>query len=72
MQEFDLQGREFVELCDLLKLLSLSPSGGAAKMVIAAGEVSVDGQVELRKRCKVRPGQVVEYAGRRIAVIQPD
>jgi ribosome-associated protein len=72
MEEFDLQGREFVELCDLLKLLSLCPSGGAAKMAIAAGYVSVDGQLELRKRCKVRPGQVVEFEGRRITVIQPD
>jgi ribosome-associated protein len=72
MEEFDLQGREFVELCDLLKLLGLSPSGGAAKMVIAAGGVSVDGQVELRKRCKVRPGQLVECNGRQIVVAQPD
>ncbi len=70
MEEFDLQGREFVELCDLLKLLSLSPSGGAAKMTIAAGAVKVDGQIELRKRCKVRPGQVVEFEGQQIAVVQ--
>ncbi|HEY5672168.1 MAG TPA: RNA-binding S4 domain-containing protein [Malonomonas sp.] len=72
MEEFDLQGREFVELCDLLKLLSLSPSGGAAKMTIAAGAVKVDGQIELRKRCKVRPGQVVEFEGQQIAVVQRD
>lgn len=70
MEEFDLQGREFVELCDLLKLLGWSPSGGAAKMIITAGSVSVDGQVELRKRCKVRAGQRVECAGRQILVAQ--
>lgn len=70
MEEFDLEGHEFVELCNLLKLTGLCQSGGAAKLAIAAGHVSVDGQVELRKRCKIRPGQIVEYSGGRIAVVQ--
>jgi ribosome-associated protein len=69
MDSFDLEGREFVALCDLLKLTGMSSSGGAAKMAIAAGCVTVDGQVELRKRCKIRPGQVVAYEGRRIVVL---
>jgi ribosome-associated protein len=43
-------------------------SGGTAKMMIAEGNVTVDGQVELRKRCKIRPGQVVEYEGRQVTV----
>ena len=69
MEEFDLSGREFVALCDLMKLLSMAPSGGTAKMLIADGNVSVDGQVELRKRCKIRPGQVVSYESRQVTVI---
>ncbi|MEZ4601557.1 MAG: RNA-binding S4 domain-containing protein [Syntrophotaleaceae bacterium] len=69
MEEFDLEGREFVELNDLLKLTGMCPSGGVAKLMIAEGSVNVDGQVELRKRCKVRPGQVVEFEGRRIQVV---
>jgi len=68
MEEFDLQGREFIELNNLLKLTGLCPSGGSAKMVIAEGAVTVDGRVELRKRCKIRPGQIIEYEGQRIAV----
>lgn len=68
MEEFDLQGREFVELNNLMKLTGMCPSGGTAKMMIADGQVTVDGQVELRKRCKIRHGQVVEYEGRQIAV----
>jgi ribosome-associated protein len=51
--------KEFVELHTLLKLLALAPSGGGAKAMIAAGEVSVDGHTETRKACKIRPGQVV-------------
>jgi len=69
MEEFDLNGREFVELNSLMKLTGMCHSGGAAKMKIAEGNVSVDDQVELRKRCKIRPGQVVEFAGQQIAVI---
>ena len=61
---------EFIELCDLLKNVGLSESGGEAKQSIAAGEVTVDGVVETRKRRKVRPGQVVEFEGRKVAVVQ--
>lgn len=69
MEDFDLNGREFVALCDLMKLTGMSPSGGIAKLLIADGKVSVDGQVELRKRCKIRTGQEVEFEGQRIKVV---
>lgn len=66
-QTFELDG-DYVELHHLLKLTGLSHSGGAAKALVASGAVSVDGQVELRKTCKIRAGQVVELDGERIAV----
>ena len=69
MEEFDLQGREFVELNSLMKLTGMCHSGGTAKMKIAVGIVTVDGQVELRKRCKIRSGQIVEYEGQKVTVI---
>jgi ribosome-associated protein len=69
VETFDLNGRPFVELCDLLKLTGCCSSGGSAKLVIAAGEVKVDGQVELRKRCKIRPGQIVDYGTERINLL---
>lgn len=69
MEEFELEGREFVELNKLLKLTGVCPSGGAAKQAVAEGLVRVDGRVELRKRCKIRPGQVVELAGQKIVVV---
>ena len=56
--EFSLNG-EFVELNQLLKLAGICDSGGAGKQLVASGDVSVDGQVELRKTCKIRAGQVV-------------
>lgn len=65
--EFTLTG-EFVELNQLLKLVGLCDSGGAGKMLVAAGGVSVDGKVELRKTCKIRAGQVVSLGDVRISV----
>lgn len=68
MDEFSLEGREFIELNNLLKIKGLCVSGGMAKAVIADGLVTVDGNMELRKRCKIRAGQVVEFDGHRIIV----
>ncbi|MEO7199881.1 MAG: RNA-binding S4 domain-containing protein, partial [Dokdonella sp.] len=47
---------EYVELNQLLKLVGLCDSGGAGKVLVASGVVSVDGVQELRKTCKVRAG----------------
>lgn len=68
MDEFSLEGREFIELNNLLKVKGLCASGGMAKVVIAEGLVNVDGKVEMRKRCKIRAGQVVEFDGHTITV----
>jgi ribosome-associated protein len=68
MKEFELNGAEYIELNNLLKATGLCSSGGAAKMVIAEGQVRVDGGVERRKRCKIRPGQVIEFEGHVIVV----
>ena len=68
MENFKLEGNEFVELHDLLKVLGLCASGGMAKTVISEGQVKVDGNVELRKRCKIRTGQIVEFEGRTIII----
>jgi ribosome-associated protein len=68
MTEFELEGREYIELNDLLKVTGLCDSGGMAKIAIAEGRVTVNGQVELRRRCKVRMGQVVGYNGSTIVV----
>ena len=61
--------REYVELNQLLKLTGLCDSGGAGKMLVAAGRVKVDGKVELRKTCKIRVGQLVTLDDIRITVL---
>lgn len=58
--EFAIRG-EFIQLDQLLKAAGLVHSGGAAHAVTTAGEVTVDGQRETRKRAKLRPGQRVRF-----------
>ena len=66
--EFHLR-EEFVELCNLLKLVGIADSGGRGKQMVAAGLVHVDGQAESRKTAKIRAGQRVDCGGVRITVL---
>lgn len=65
--EFTLT-RDHIEVCQLLKAVGLADSGGAGKHLVAAGEVSVDGQPESRKTAKIRAGQSVQCRGVTIRV----
>ncbi|MBU2591218.1 MAG: RNA-binding S4 domain-containing protein [Nitrospinota bacterium] len=69
MEEFNLGGKPFIELHNLLKAIGWCESGGMAKMAIAEGNVKVDGEVELRKGCKIRIGQVVTLGDMSVKVI---
>lgn len=68
MQEFDLEGRDYIELNNLLKVTGLCESGGMAKTQIADGRVKVDDKVELRKRCKIHSGQRIEFNAEQVRV----
>lgn len=71
-EETDFQLRsEFIPLDALLKTTGLASSGGTAKAMVAAGQVQVDGQLEQRKRCKIRSGQVVSVGTASVRVIGP-
>lgn len=60
MEVFRLQGHEYIELNKLLKILQWVETGGEANIAIADGEVMVNGEVELRKRNKLRSGTIVK------------
>ncbi|WP_270886243.1 RNA-binding S4 domain-containing protein [Pedococcus sp. 5OH_020] len=57
-----------IRLGQLLKLAGLVDDGAAARVAIESGQVSVDGDVVVRRGSQVRPGQVVAYAGRAVRV----
>ena len=59
---------EFIKLDQLLKWANLTGSGVEAKMFIQNGEVKVNGVVETRRGKKIYDGDIVEFAGEKIAV----
>ncbi len=60
---------EFIKLGQALKLAGLVDNGGLAKAVINDGLVSVDGEVDTRRGRKLFGGEVVEFEGRQVKVI---
>ena len=60
---------EFVELYKILKFEGVAQSGGAAKQLIADGLVSVNGEVETRKRKKISAGDHIQVSGQSIQVV---
>ncbi|MEU7000449.1 RNA-binding S4 domain-containing protein [Nonomuraea sp. NPDC046570] len=66
-ETFELSS-DYIPLCDLLKYMGVTETGGMAKHLIAEGMVLVDGEVELRKTCKIRSGQTVTGEGFAIRV----
>jgi ribosome-associated protein len=63
--------REPVELYKLLKFEGLASSGGEAKIFIAEGLVTVNGEVETRKRKKIIAGDIIEFAEEKYRVQIP-
>lgn len=57
-----------IRLADFLKIAGLVDTGGEAKVRIQAGEVTVNGQVETRRRKQLAVGDVVELMGQTVEV----
>lgn len=63
MQELEFKlDTEYIELNKLLKIFSLSESGGQANNIITEGFVRYNGEVDTRKRLKLRKGDKIEFA----------
>ncbi|MDP4826823.1 MAG: RNA-binding S4 domain-containing protein [Flavobacteriales bacterium] len=70
MNEFPLRD-EFIELIKLLKVMNFVESGGMAKAVVDEGLVTVNGEVESRKRRKLIAGDVVQFDTQSVTVLPP-
>lgn len=66
--EFELT-EEYIELVRLLKVMRIANSGGMAKILVENEEVLRDGEVETRKRAKIRKGETIEVLGQQIKII---
>lgn len=69
MTDFSLEApHEFIQLNQLLKLLGLVETGGEANQCITEGRVKVNGTIEMQKRKKLRPGDIIDFEGQTILV----
>ena len=59
---------EFIRLDAFLKFAGAVGTGGEAKLLIADGQVSVNGAVCTQRGKKLRPGDTVGFSGREYAV----
>lgn len=67
MQDVEIRV-EPVELYKILKFEGFVASGAEAKIVIADGQVLVNGQVETRKRKKIVAGDIIEFGEEKIRI----
>lgn len=68
MIEFKLNG-DYIPMIQLLKAAHLVQTGGEAQIVVTEGEVKYNGQVDYRKRLKVKKGDTVEFRNNTIRII---
>ncbi len=71
MTEIKLKG-EYIKLDQALKASNLVGSGGEAKILIAEGNVYVNGEVETRRGKKLRDGDKVTLFGEEVTVVSDE
>jgi ribosome-associated protein len=60
--------KEPVELYKILKFEGLVTTGGEAKLLIGDGQVTVNGEIETRKRRKIVDGDTIEFGSEKMQV----
>lgn len=59
---------EYIELIKLLKAARICFSGGEAKQMVEEEMVQLNGNIELRKRAKIRVGDVVTVIEKNVTI----
>ena len=57
-------GSDMIRLGQFIKVAGLVDTGGEGKVLIASGDVTVNGEVDTRRGRQLYPGDVVEVFGR--------
>ena len=68
MQTFTLEG-EYIQMIQLLKVLNWVEHGAMAQWVVEEGLVKYNGEVDFRKRLKVKRGDIVEFDSQQVQVV---
>lgn len=69
MEEFRIKD-DFIKLGQVLKAANMVSNGADAKFLIQDGEVKVNGETETRRGRKIHDGDIVEYNGMEVKIIQ--
>jgi ribosome-associated protein len=62
-------GERGIRLGQLLKLVGMVDTGGAAKELLESGQVLLNGQPETRRGAQLAVGDVVEAGGRSVRMV---
>lgn len=62
-------GDRGIRLGQLLKLMNLVETGGAARELLASGQVRVNGEVETRRGRQLTAGDTVDYGSERVDLL---
>ncbi|GAA2689232.1 MULTISPECIES: RNA-binding S4 domain-containing protein [Actinoplanes] len=68
MRDVPIDG-DMIRLGQFLKLADLIETGGEAKVLIASGDVTVNGEVDTRRGRQLHAGDVVAVLGRTARVV---
>ena len=67
MRDVEIDG-DMIRLGQFLKLADLIGTGGEGKILISSGDVTVNGEVDLRRGRQLHKGDIVDVLGRRARV----
>ncbi len=70
MEEFSIEGKEYIELNRVIKYISWVESGGQANSFISDGALQVNGEEELRRRRKLRVGDVIKFGSSTCKIVE--
>lgn len=68
MRDVEIDG-DMIRLGQFLKLADLAGTGGEGKILIASGDVTVNGEVDTRRGRQLHSGDVVEVLGEKARVV---
>ncbi|MDX2362633.1 MAG: RNA-binding S4 domain-containing protein [Crocinitomicaceae bacterium] len=67
-EEFKIEG-DYIELIQLLKATGIAETGGHAKLIVEDEVVFRNGELEIRKRAKLVPGDVITLDDIKITLV---
>ena len=60
---------EYIKLDQFLKYQGIVNTGGEAKILIQEGSIIVNGNIELARGKKLKPGDIIEFEDKRYEII---